>query len=269
MMSGSAGIPNHATNQIDNGTGSRRSKRVPELKKCSLIERVNALTLKDFTNQYLPIDAVNSLQTSTSLNLSLQTWTSMPPTLRTACLNLIELTNSTHYQSSEMGWSRAKKLKEMRHPAMKYSLLLPSALASPSHTEEGVQGFLSFMVTEEDGYDVIYCYELHLQPERQGQGLGKRMMEVMEIMGARVGVEKAMLTVFRSNEKAVRAYQKWGYGVDEFSPEGRRLRDGTVKESSYVILSKKKEAFAQEEDVTKQPGPRDESHQDAPRRETR
>ncbi len=136
---------------------------------------------------------------------------------------------------------------------MKYLLLHPVP-AAPLIRKEGelvgleqTNGFLSFMVTEEDGYEVIYCYELHLQPNLQGKGLGRMMMEVMEMTGSKVGVEKAMLTVFRSNNRAVEAYKCWGYGLDEFSPEPRKLRDGTVKEPSYVILSKERGAFARDE----------------------
>lgn len=141
---------------------------------------------------------------------------------------------------------------------MKYLLLLPLPLPLPLLPVEGkdkdkaahldpIAGFLSFMITEEDGHEVVYCYELHLQPGLQGKGVGRRMMELMEMIGERVGVEKAMLTVFRSNQRAVKAYGSWGYGVDEFSPEARKLRDGTVKEPSYVILSKERWEFAKEE----------------------
>lgn len=128
---------------------------------------------------------------------------------------------------------------------MKYVLIL--AGGKQGDEADVVEGFLSFMVTDEDHYEVIYCYELHLQPRLQGKGLGRRLMGLMEMVGARVGVEKAMLTVFRSNERAAKVYGKWGYGLDEFSPEPRRLREGPVKERSYVILSKERKGFAQEE----------------------
>lgn len=130
---------------------------------------------------------------------------------------------------------------------MKYLLLLPEPQQENRRSEVEIEGFLSFMITEEDGYDVIYCYELHLQPWWQGKGLGRVMMEVMEGIGARVGVEKAMLTAFRANERAVRAYQRWGYAVDDLSPGARRLRDGAVREVGYVILSKRQERFAKGE----------------------
>lgn len=99
-------------------------------------------------------------------------------------------------------------------------------------------GFLSFMVTYEDGKEVIYCYEIHLSPALQGKGIGKRMMDLYEEIGRGVGLEKAMLTVFRVNEVARKFYERLGYNVDEYSPLPRKLRNGTIKEPDYVILSK-------------------------------
>lgn len=103
-----------------------------------------------------------------------------------------------------------------------------------------IAGFLSFMVTYEDGMEVIYCYEIHLNPKAQGLGLGKMLMLTLEKIGERIGLEKAMLTVFKSNTRAMNLYQKsLGFVVDEFSPPPRRLRNGTVKEADYLILSKR------------------------------
>lgn len=117
-----------------------------------------------------------------------------------------------------------------------------STEAEPDSTRDsgnaGVLGFLSFMVTYEDGKEVIYCYEIHLAPMARGRGLGAILMDRMEEIGRLVGLEKAMLTVFKSNEAARRFYQKGGYVVDEYSPQPRRLRNGTIKEFDYEILSK-------------------------------
>lgn len=109
---------------------------------------------------------------------------------------------------------------------------------SPDYPKSPILGFLSFMVTYEDGKEVIYCYEIHFLPKARGRGLGKMLMERMEGIGRLVGVEKAMLTVFKSNEAARRFYDTLGYQVDEYSPRPRRLRNGTVKEVDYIILSK-------------------------------
>jgi ribosomal protein S18 acetylase RimI-like enzyme len=49
---------------------------------------------------------------------------------------------------------------------------------------------------------------------------------------------KVMLTVFNSNQRGVRFYEKLGFTKDEFSPPPKILRNGTKVETEYVILSK-------------------------------
>lgn len=102
-----------------------------------------------------------------------------------------------------------------------------------------ILGFLSFMVTYEDGKEVVYCYEIHLSPMARGRGLGGVLMGQMEEIGRLIGLEKAMLTVFKSNVAAREFYRKGGYEVDENSPQPRKLRNGAVKEWDYEILSKR------------------------------
>lgn len=179
------------------------------------------------------------------------------------------------YKRSDIGWSAAKKKKEMKHPAMRYLVLRirPGVSGNGNQDREEneeqdwedestedeqagrVAGFLSFMVTEEEGEEVIYCYELHLGPGNRGLGLGKHLMAVMEDFGRAVGLGKAMLTCFSENKDGVRFYHRNGYAcpplgpiletdnvaryeTDEISPEPKRLRNGQVKEANYYILSK-------------------------------
>jgi ribosomal protein S18 acetylase RimI-like enzyme len=94
------------------------------------------------------------------------------------------------------------------------------------------------MTTYEDGKQVLYCYEIHIHPSLQGQGIGRHLMALFEETGRRIGLEKGMLTVFKANSAATRFYERLGYGIDEFSPGPRQLRNGTVKEPDYLILSK-------------------------------
>ncbi|KAJ5142856.1 uncharacterized protein N7515_001643 [Penicillium bovifimosum] len=188
-----------------------------------------------------------------------------------ACLDLVEQTSSEDYAAAASGgWSRTKKRKEMKLPDMKYLILrdLPNLRSNSSGTDAAAEkqsevtdgkavenrdelvqtgnsgspnvlGFLSFMVTYEDGKEVVYCYEIHLSPTARGRGVGRVLMERMEGIGRAVGLEKAMLTVFKSNEVARRFYERLGYEVDEFSPRPRKLRNGTIKEYGYLILSKR------------------------------
>jgi ribosomal protein S18 acetylase RimI-like enzyme len=189
-----------------------------------------------------------------------------------ACLDLIEQTSSEDYAAAASdGWSRTKKRKEMKLLDMKYLILrdVPKTGSESSGTDAvaekqsevtdekdpseksdepvpasnagspSVLGFLSFMITYEDGKEVVYCYEIHLSPTARGRGVGRMLMDRMEGIGRAVGLDKAMLTVFKSNEVARRFYERLGYGVDEFSPRPRMLRNGTIKEYGYLILSKR------------------------------
>ena len=125
----------------------------------------------------------------------------------------------------------------MRLDDMRY-LLVKSHPGGSEIDQEELQGFLSFLLTYEDGYEVVYCYELHLAPTLRGHGVGKQLMMMMENVGRNVGVAKAMLTVFVENEAALKFYERLGYEEDEYSPQPRKLRNGVVKDPTYVILSK-------------------------------
>lgn len=139
-----------------------------------------------------------------------------------------------------------KKRREMRLRDLRYFLLGrgEEGLFKEEGPEVGgmgaslVEGFLSFMLTWEDGIEVIYCYEIHLSERVRGKGVGKRLMGLLEEVGRKAEVEKAMLTVFKRNEKAVGFYEGLGYVVDEVSPRPKKLRGGVAKEVDYLIMSK-------------------------------
>jgi ribosomal protein S18 acetylase RimI-like enzyme len=227
-------------------------------KKLGRVERTNALKLEEFISAYVPtnyLEADGAKVANTFDIYSAQTLTESDLEL---CFNLIKETSLTAYESSSTGWSPTKKRKEMRLPDMHYIILRRRPAVSDDANDvsisskgEGVHchregilsndcvlGFLSFMVTYEDGKEVIYCYEIHLSSEVRGQGMGKHLMTLFEQIGRNIGLEKVMLTVFVSNTHALRFYDKLGYVIDEYSPEPRKLRNGTIKEPDYRILSK-------------------------------
>lgn len=204
------------------------------------IDSLNALPLKTYCSQlFTPANFLTYTHKTTTqtLTLDLHSPTSLSPSVFTACLNLIATTSSAAYAASSKGWSRAAKRKEMRLPDLRY-IILSKIMNDDNGRRSELAGFLSFMLTYEDGFDVIYCYEIHLAPGLEGQGLGKRLVYMMEDVGRKAGVQKAMLTVFVANEAARAFHHKLGYEVDEYSPRPRKLRNGVVKEVDYSILSK-------------------------------
>ncbi|KAK0113343.1 hypothetical protein ONS95_013597 [Cadophora gregata] len=197
------------------------------------IEVANKKSLEGFVESYFPGTAWKKWthpKTSTTYTLSLQTASALSPSDFTACFNLIDTTSSEDYRKSKDGWKPKAKKQEMKLLDLKYLLV---------KRDEKVEGFVSFMPTYEDGYAVVYCYEIHLGEELRGTGLGKTLIQhLVAIAKAIPSTEKVMLTVFTRNERAVAFYAKLGYTKDEYSPPPRILRNGTVVEAEYVILSK-------------------------------
>ncbi|KAL4820555.1 acyl-CoA N-acyltransferase [Aspergillus spinulosporus] len=202
------------------------------------------------SNENMPVKpgpaGTRDLETD-SYDISIYTAATISDTDLASCFKLLELTSSNAYRNSSIGWSPSEKRKEMKLPDMKYMILRRGASDGAQDAEGDSSslkptgqfaGFLEFMVTYEDGYEVLYCYEIHLMPEVQGQGLGEELIERFEKIGRRIGLEKTMLTVFKSNSRAIKFYTRMGYAEDENSPRPRKLRNGTVKEANYLIMSK-------------------------------
>ena len=214
-----------------------------------LVERINSISPPDLFRQYVTSTDLDQLKANVhdpggqKLEILL-TGTRGPEVSRLVegaleqCLDLVQATSADDYRNSEMNWSKSKKRKEMNLPDMRYLILLEADAKNDSDAKVAA-GFVSFMITYEDGHEVIYTYEVHLAEAWQGRGLGKKLMQVVESVGRRVGVEKSMLTVFKANQRAVKMYDGLGYREDEYSPGPRQFRDGSVKEPTYIILSKK------------------------------
>ncbi|KAI4217445.1 MAG: hypothetical protein LQ351_000040 [Letrouitia transgressa] len=204
----------------------------------SRIERANSLPLNDYRARFLP--SASNLATATVelpsiLEIKFESSSSIAPAHLQECFQLVASTSASAYAASSIGWSPFKKRKEMELPDLRYLLVL-----GPSQgTDKMVEGFLSFMLTYEDGHEVVYCYEIHISHRLRGNGIGRHLVALMEAVGRNTEMEKSMLTVFVENEGALEFYDKLGYEKDEYSPGPRKLRNGVIKEPTYIILSKR------------------------------
>ena len=203
------------------------------------IEAANTLPLSAFRVNFLPdypssgAVVLDLKANGSQYAITIETPSTISSSEFTACFDLVARTSSDVYSNSSRGWSPSKKRREMSLPDLRYLLLKPK-----SSTDVPIEGFISFMLTYEDGHEVIYCYEIHLSPQLHGHGVGKYLMGMMEEVGRRAGVEKVMLTVFLKNQRGLAFYEKLGYREDDFSPQPRKLRNGVIKNPDYVILSK-------------------------------
>lgn len=70
-------------------------------------------------------------------------------------------------------------------------------------------------------------------------GLGKVLMGYVNAIASKIPeARKIMLTVFLCNERAIKFYRSIGFEKDAFSPRPKRLRNGTLVEADYLIMSK-------------------------------
>merc|ERR1719430_473311 len=130
------------------------------------------------------------------------------------------------YQKSHWGWSSANKKAELEETAAWYLV---------ARTQEGVPvAFIHFRYDMDFDDDVLYCYEIQLEKNLRGKGLGKFMMKVLELLMMKAGLLKVMLTVFKHNPKAVTFFKEvLNYSIDETSPE-----DSVEEQFDYEILSR-------------------------------
>ena len=205
------------------------------------VEILNTLSLADFRARFWPPNArfmpAHHAPDDVPWDLHFQTSSTMSERELNWSFQLIHETSSKQYAASSLGWHPIKKKREMRLLDLKY-ILAKKDWGGTYDPCEKIDGFLSFMLTEEDGIEVIYCYEIHLDKSFQRKGLGKCLMNHLEDVGRKAGVRKAMLTVFEANKKAKAFYENLGYEEDGFSLPSKKLRGGIVKRSGYIILSK-------------------------------
>jgi hypothetical protein len=120
----------------------------------SLIETHNRIPLSTLREIYLPS---TPRPPEPSHSITLETFKTLPAETFKACFDLVQECKDMYKRT--IGWSATAKKREMKHPAMRYLILLAAGSGG-----KAVAGFLSFMITEEDECEVVYWYDGHNFP---------------------------------------------------------------------------------------------------------
>ncbi len=80
----------------------------------------------------------------------------------------------------------------------------------------------------------MYIMEVQLAPAAQGKGLGKFLVQLLELMARKSGLSKIMLTVMHANVAGQALYRRLGFSIDASSPS---LHD-PLSDAGYEIMCK-------------------------------
>eukprot|EP00922_Rhytidocystis_sp_ex-Travisia-forbesii_P040266 GHVS01059904.1.p1 GENE.GHVS01059904.1~~GHVS01059904.1.p1 ORF type:complete len:301 (-),score=50.58 GHVS01059904.1:223-1125(-) len=150
--------------------------------------------------------------------------------------NMQEVYDKTNFDDN--GWNDETKWNELTHPDAQFLLAFASrqdlkgdescfSVASTTEDKESLAGFMHFRFeTDEDNpcsskdAVVAYIWDVQLDQWAQRKGLGKHLMNVVELTGKKVGINKLMCTVLKENADAMRFYRgKCKFVMDESSPD--------------------------------------------------
>lgn len=105
--------------------------------------------------------------------------------------NLTKRNMQEKYTESNWTWKDSQKLEELTDESAWY-------LIAKSSDGQNL-GFSHFRFDMDYGDEVLYCYELQLEAEAQRKGLGKFMMQILELMAFTNNMKKVVLTILKLN----------------------------------------------------------------------
>nr|CAG4645303.1 EOG090X0MNC [Leptodora kindtii] len=144
------------------------------------------------------------------LNLVYEKVSKLSPETVQWAFDLLKRNLKTMYEQTQSGWNERAKYLEMTDASARYLIAY--------NTEGKPLGYSHFRFDMDYGSPVLYCYELQLEVECRRSGLGRFMLQVLELMAFRANLEKVVLTVFMQNTAARSFFRSCGYSLDDTSP---------------------------------------------------
>uniref|UniRef100_A0A7C9AY06 N-alpha-acetyltransferase 40 n=2 Tax=Opuntia streptacantha TaxID=393608 RepID=A0A7C9AY06_OPUST len=158
---------------------------------------------------------------------------------------LLKLNMERHYGTE---WPTEEKVKHREMVASDARYIFVYEVPTSSRNDEmglipmngnvgEVVGFVHYRFILEEELPVLYVYELQLEQHVQGKGLGKFLMQLLELIARKSCMAAIMLTVQKANLSAMLFYtNKMHYCVSAISPS--RVEPMVGAEKNYEILCK-------------------------------
>jgi len=164
------------------------------------------------------------------VELTAERLTDLDETTKTWLMEVLEKNMKALYEESDWGWKESTKRDEMFDDRAWY--LMARSVASEDAGK--LLGFSHFRFDMDYDDEVLYVYEIQLEDSVKRKGLGKFMMQVLEIMAFKADMRKIMLTCFKHNPAAQKFFKgALKYEIDETCPG-----DDVYEQHDYEIVSK-------------------------------
>ncbi|CAO2835399.1 unnamed protein product [Amaranthus hypochondriacus] len=216
-----------AENVDVSGKNHKTTKRKEILQKKKFIEELikAASSLKDPLANFP--DFLHYNKKGLCLGLEGGHGTRLSRSLKQYVQKLVKLNMEQHFGSD---WPIEEKVKhrDMVAPEARYIFVyeVPNVVSTNEKISKpsnecncNVVGFVHYRFILEEELPVLYVYELQLEPHIQGKGLGKFLMQLLELIARKNSMAAIMLTVQRQNRSAMFFYtSKLGYCISSISP---------------------------------------------------
>ncbi|XP_066575137.1 N-alpha-acetyltransferase 40 isoform X2 [Amia ocellicauda] len=140
------------------------------------------------------------------------------------------------YEQSEWGWKEREKREELRDERAWYLLARDGGGGASGGSATPI-AFSHFRFDVECGEEVLYCYEVQLESRVRRKGLGKFLIQILQLIANSTQMKKVMLTVFKHNHGAYQFFREsLQFEIDESSPS---VSGCCSDDCSYEILSRR------------------------------
>lgn len=107
--------------------------------------------------------------------------------------------------------------------------LLPQGMQTPGQHFQRIVldgravGTLWYAEQLEETPPRVYLYDIEVDEQHRGKGIGSAAMHALEEEGRRLGAKQVMLAVFFKNPGAIRLYERLGFEPTERGEAGMRM----------------------------------------------
>ncbi|XP_023327688.1 N-alpha-acetyltransferase 40 [Eurytemora carolleeae] len=237
-------------------TGKESKAKQKKAERKAMEKKMNAgfANVKLANEQEDPLSALPSLTSYNKNGLDLKLETLRGPEIDEKTMEwafkLMETNMKALYESCYQGkdpdlcWNESRKRDELTDPRA-WFLIAKSAEGTPA-------AFAHFRYDMDYDDEVVYCYEIQVEPGFRRKGLGKFMLKVLELLMIKADMLKIMATIFKNDEPEVSFFKNClKFETDETSPLDDVYETFQYEIVSRFNLKKKREMEAKENSENK------------------